>query len=144
MVGHLEVMESAIAFPKDSFISALRKWVNEYEADPFQGELPPPLPTEALLDRYYSHTSKCTSCRGALVNIKRLRLGIAIVGALIWATLPLLIFILDERSMLLAILCAVIPLTAGATWLWLGKLERQLSKGREVPLRNLPERKNRN
>ena len=128
----------------DSFVSALRKWLSEYEADPFQGEpLPPPLPTEALLDRYHSHTLKCASCSKALANIKRLRLGIAIVGAIAWATLPLLTFILGT-SILLAILCAVIPLTAGAAWLWLGKLERQFYEGRQVPPRNLPERKNSN
>lgn len=126
----------------DSFVSALRKWLNEFEADPFPGEpLPPPLPTEALLDRYHSHTSKCASCRKALTNIKRLRLGIAIVGAIAWATFPLLTFILGT-SIPVAILSAVIPITAGAVWLWLGKLERQLSEGREVPLRNLPDRKN--
>ena len=127
----------------DSFVSALHKWLNEYEADLFPGEpLPPPLPTEALLDRYHSHTLKCASCRKALANIKRLRLGIAIVGGLIWAALPLLTFILGKPSILLTILCAVIPITAGAAWLWLGKLERQFYEGREVPLRNLPERKN--
>lgn len=126
----------------DSFVSALQKWINEYKVDPFQGEpLAPPLPTEALLDRYHSHTSKCASCRKALANIKRFRLGIAIVGAIAWATLPLLTFILDKPSILLAILSTVIPLIAGAAWLWLGRLERQLYEGREVPLRNLPERK---
>lgn len=129
----------------DSFISALHKWLNEYEADPFPGEsLPPPLPTEALLDRYHSHTLKCASCRQALVNIKRLRLGIVVVGAITWAMLPLLTFILGEPSILKAILSGVIPLMAGAAWLWLGKLEWQFYEGREVPLRNLPEKNNSN
>ncbi len=129
----------------DSFISALHKWLNEYEADPFQGKyLPPPLPTEVLLDRYHSHTLKCGSCRKALVNIKRLRLGIVVVGAIAWAMLPLITFIFGEPSILKAILSAVIPLMAGAAWLWLGKLERQFYEGREVPLRNLPESQNSN
>jgi len=129
----------------DSFISALHKWLNEYEADPFQGKyLPPPLPTEVLLDRYHSHTLKCASCRKALVNIKRLRLGIVVVGAIAWAMLPLITFIFGEPSILKAILSAVIPLMAGAAWLWLGKLERQFYEGREVPLRNLPESQNSN
>ncbi len=128
----------------DSFVSALRKWLNEYKADPFPGEpLPPPLPIEALLDRYHSHTLKCASCRKALTNIKWLRLGIAVVGAIAWATLPFLTFILGT-SILLTILSAIILLMAGVAWLWLGKLERQFYEGREVPPRNLLERKNGN
>jgi phenylpropionate dioxygenase-like ring-hydroxylating dioxygenase large terminal subunit len=124
----------------DCFISALRKWINEYEANPFPGEpLPPSLPTVALLDRYYSHTLKCASCRKALANIKRLKLGSVVVGAIAWATLPFLTFIFDEPSILLAILSVIIPLMAGAAWLWLGKLERQFYEGQEIPPRNLPD-----
>lgn len=125
----------------DSFISALQKWINEYEANPFSGQpLPPTLPTETLLDRYHSHTLKCASCRKALANIKRLRLGIAVVGAIAWTMLPLVTFIFDAHSMLLVILSAIIPLMAGAAWLWLGKPEQQFYQGQEVPPRNLPER----
>jgi len=43
----------------DSFVSALRKWVNEYEADPFPGKLYRHAYPEVLLDRYHSHTVKC-------------------------------------------------------------------------------------
>ncbi len=95
----------------DAFVSALRKWVNEYEADLFPGEfLPPALSNEALLDRYHSHTVKCHSCRKALTVIQRLRLGIAITGAIAWATLSLLTFVFDYSSFTLAILSAVLPL----------------------------------
>lgn len=126
----------------DSFVSALRKWVNQYEVDPFPGEcLPPPLSKEELLDRYHSHTKNCASCSQALANIKRIRWGIGIAGAIAWAMLPIFALIFGTSSILLAVVCAVIPLVAGGAWLWLGKLERQLYRGREVPMRNLPEKK---
>ncbi|HEY9620994.1 MAG TPA: Rieske 2Fe-2S domain-containing protein [Crinalium sp.] len=126
----------------DSFVSELRKWVNAYEADPFPGEpLPPRLSTEALCDRYHSHTEKCASCRGALTNIKRLRLGLAIGGAIAWSSVPLLSLLLGQPSLLLTILAAGIPILAGGAWLALGRLERQFYEGRRIPPRNLPERR---
>ena len=126
----------------DAYVSALRKWVTEYEADPFPGQvLSPPLADAVLLDRYQSHTQHCASCRTALANIQRLRLGIAIAGAILWAVLPLLTLWLGTPSALFATLMAIIPLTAGGIWLWLGNLERQFYQGRAVPPRNLPEKR---
>ena len=50
----------------DLFVSELRKWVNQYQAEPFLGQsLPPILSSEILLDRYHSHTKNCASCRAA-------------------------------------------------------------------------------
>jgi phenylpropionate dioxygenase-like ring-hydroxylating dioxygenase large terminal subunit len=61
----------------DLFVFQLRSWVNQYSVDPFAGKtLAPSLPNEALLDRYHSHTEKCTSCHAALVNLQRLRVGV--------------------------------------------------------------------
>lgn len=121
----------------DTFVSGLRKWVNEYEADPFPGEsLPPVLPTPVLLDRYHSHTVKCASCRNALTTLQRIRLGSAIVSGIICTLLPLMLFTLGNGSLTLAILLTTLPLIAGAIWLGLGQLERQFYQGREVPLRN--------
>ncbi|MFB2918186.1 MULTISPECIES: Rieske 2Fe-2S domain-containing protein [Aerosakkonema] len=126
----------------DSFVSSLRKWVNEYEADPFPGEsLSPPLSTEILLDRYHSHTIKCASCRKALANIKRMRWGIGIAGAIAWIILPILALTFANSAILLTIISSVMTLAAGSAWFWLGKLERQLYQGRPVPMRNLPEKK---
>lgn len=126
----------------DTFISALRKWVNEYEADPFPGEaLTEPLPTEILLDRYHSHTVKCSSCSSALQNIQRLRLGVSIFGAIAWAILPLLYLTFGISSPALAIAAVVIPLICGGIWLGLGRLERRFYEGRRIPPRNLPEKK---
>ncbi len=126
----------------DAYVAALRKWVTEYEADPFPGQLlPAPLTNTALLDRYHSHTEHCGSCRGALANIQRIRLGLAISGAILWAALPLLSLGFGTPTPSIAILIAAIPLTVGGIWLWLGNLERQFYQGRAVPPRNLPDQK---
>ena len=129
----------------DRFVSQLRKWVNQYSADPFPGEtLPPALPREKLMDRYYSHTVKCASCRPAVANIQRLRMGLAVTGAIAWATAPLAALSLGETATLAAALSAAAILACGAGWLGLGKLEKQFYNGRDVPQRNLPEKKKSN
>lgn len=126
----------------DAFISELRQWVNQFDADPFPGmSFPPALPTAVLMDRYHSHTVHCASCRAALTNIKRVRLGLAIAGAIAWSSLPVLTFFLGNPVPTLTLLIAAFPLVAGAVWLWLGRLEQQFYRGRDVPSRNLPEKK---
>lgn len=125
----------------DAFVAELRKWVNRFEAEPFPGQsLSVPLSNEVLLDRYHSHTKHCASCRKALATIQRIRLGLAIGGAIAWAVLPVVAYLLGSPSLLLAVLAAAVPLAAGGGWLWLGRLEQQFYKGRPVPLRNLPEK----
>lgn len=114
----------------DTFVKALHQWVNQFEADPFAGQpLPPALPKHELLDRYHSHTINCPSCRGALKKIKRLRLGIAVLGASLWAILSWL----DAA--------AAIPTTliCGAAWWCLKRLEHRFYEGQSVPLRNVPD-----
>ena len=124
----------------DRFVSELRQWVNQYSADPFpEATLPPALPKEKLLDRYYSHTLNCSSCRAALTNIQRFRTGCAVMAAIAGATTPLITLFWGE-----AVLAAVSTtgiLALGATWFGLGKLEKRFYQGRDVPLRNLPEKK---
>jgi phenylpropionate dioxygenase-like ring-hydroxylating dioxygenase large terminal subunit len=125
----------------DRFVSELRRWENQYNADPFpQTTLPPTLMREKLLERYYSHTLKCGSCRVALTNIQRLKNWLAIAAALVWATTPLLVS-LGQTAVLASSLSTTVILVFGATWLGLGKLERQFYQGRDVPPRNLPEKK---
>lgn len=115
----------------DTFVTALHKWVQQFDADPFAGQaLPPALPKHALLDRYHSHTVNCPSCRGALKNIKRLRLAVAILGAILWAISPLI------NSGLLVTLPVAL---CGATWWGLKQLEKRFYEGRAVPLRNIPD-----
>lgn len=122
----------------DSFVTALRKWVNEYDADPFPGAaLTAALPKEMLLDRYQSHTQHCSSCRKALTNLQTIRWGCAIAVFLAWSLLPVVML---SQSVGVAIASVAVSLIAGATWLGLGKLERQFYEGRPVPLRNLPDK----
>jgi phenylpropionate dioxygenase-like ring-hydroxylating dioxygenase large terminal subunit len=126
----------------DRFIMELRSWVNKYSANPFpEATLPPALPREKMLDRYHSHTVKCSSCSAALVNIRRLRMGCAITAAIAWSITPLLALVLNQTSVLVATFSTTVSLACLAAWLGLGKLERQLYEGRDVPLRNLPEKK---
>lgn len=126
----------------DSFVLALRKWVNEYAGEPFPADrFSPPLSTDDLLDRYHSHTINCASCCQALTNLKRIRGGVAVFGAIAWLILPLLTLTFATSSLLVTLLCTLIPLLSGGLWFGLGKLEQEFYKGQEIPTRNLPERK---
>ncbi|NET04580.1 MAG: Rieske 2Fe-2S domain-containing protein [Symploca sp. SIO2B6] len=126
----------------DLYVFGLHSWINQYHAEPFPGEtLPKPLPKEVLLERYHSHTEKCASCRGALANLQRLRMGVALVTALVWGLLPLLMLIQDQVSIITVTISTLSVLVGGFVWLGLGNLERQFYQGRETPPRNLPEKK---
>jgi hypothetical protein len=80
-------------------------------------------------------------CRAALANLQRLRLGLAIVAAVIAIINPPLTLFLGENAATGSLLFATVALILGAVWLWLGRLEKQFYQGREIPLRNLPEKK---
>ncbi len=125
----------------DLFVFQLRSWVNQYQVEAFPAEtLSPALPKELLLDRYHSHTEKCASCRPALRNLQRLRLGLAVATAVVWALLPLLVVIQSQVSVLTVAICSLAVLLSGGIWLGLGKLERRFYQGQETPPRNLPEK----
>lgn len=124
----------------DRFVSELRKWANNYTANPFPGAtLSSALPREKLLERYHSHTSKCASCRTALANLQKLRMWLAVTAGCAWATTPLLVA-LGKTAVLATTLSTTAILVCGAAWLGLGKLEKRFYNGRDVPLRNLPEK----
>ncbi|NEQ22172.1 MAG: Rieske 2Fe-2S domain-containing protein [Microcoleus sp. SIO2G3] len=126
----------------DRFVIELRSWVNKYSDDPFPGTtLPPTLPREKLLDRYYSHTLKCSSCSKALANIKRIRIGCLVTAAIAFSSTPILTLWLNQTSVLAAALATAVSLASLGVWGRLGKLERQFYEGRDVPPRNLPEKK---
>lgn len=126
----------------DLFVFQLHSWINQYDAEPFPGKtLPPSLPKEVLLERYHSHTEKCASCRAALTNLQRLRIGIVVVTALVWGLLPLLVLIQGQVSIITVIISILSVLFGGCIWFGLGNLERQFYQGREIPPRNLPEKK---
>ncbi len=122
----------------DRYVIAFRKWVSDFNADPFPGRsLPPEWSTEALMDRYRSHTQHCGSCRPALQRIQQIRKGALIGSAIAWSMIPLAIVRSDIFSLGVASLLTAIPLLSGALWLWLGNLERKFYQGNPIPPRNL-------
>ncbi len=126
----------------DRYVIELRSWVNNYGGDPFPGAtLPPALPREKLLDRYYSHTQKCSSCSKALTNIRRVRMGCTVSAAIAWVSAPILAVCLNQTAILAVALSTAVSVALFAAWGGLGKLERQFYEGWDVPLRNLPEKK---
>jgi phenylpropionate dioxygenase-like ring-hydroxylating dioxygenase large terminal subunit len=125
----------------DLFVSQLHQWLQEYQANPFAGQsLPPALSKAQLLDRYSSHVVHCASCRGALANLKRLRMGLAIGAAISWIVLPLLLGFNLPVSSGAALLLSLLALGLLGGWAALGNLERRFYQGREIPPRNLPEK----
>ncbi|BAZ50110.1 pheophorbide a oxygenase [Nostoc sp. NIES-4103] len=125
----------------DLFTYQLRSWVKQYSAEPFPGKtLPPPLQLEALLDRYHSHTEKCTSCSTALTNLQRLKLGVAVVGVLSWGLLPMSMFISTHTHSISISISTLVVIIAAGIWFGLSNLERKFYQGRKVPPRNLPEK----
>lgn len=125
----------------DLFVYQLRSWVNQYSAESFPGKtLSPPLSKELLLDRYHSHTEKCGSCRPALRNLQRLRMGLTVVTAFVWALLPLLALTQGQVSSITIVISTLAVLLSGGIWFGLGNLERRFYQGRETPPRNLPEK----
>jgi phenylpropionate dioxygenase-like ring-hydroxylating dioxygenase large terminal subunit len=121
----------------DYYVSALRKWISDYEADPFPGQPLPPTPKmDVLLDRYDSHTIHCSSCRTALTKIQQIRKGSVIGGAIAWSSLVGWAIAMGQASLWVGVLAAIVPIVAGGIWLGLGKLERKFYEGRLVPVRN--------
>jgi phenylpropionate dioxygenase-like ring-hydroxylating dioxygenase large terminal subunit len=126
----------------DLFVSQLHQWLKDYQADPFAGQsLPAAVRTKAeLLDRYYSHTVHCASCRGALTNLKRVRLGVAVMGAIAWVTSPLLMALGQTVPLGFTAGMGLLALGSLGGWALLKRLERRFYEGREIPPRNLPEK----
>jgi phenylpropionate dioxygenase-like ring-hydroxylating dioxygenase large terminal subunit len=122
----------------DRFVFELRQWVNQFQANPFADQaLPPGLSTEALMDRYHSHTKHCSSCRQALNNVQRLRLGLAIGAVLLWSLSPAEFLLFDSSIRGITVgLTVALSLVLGSLWLGLGSLERSFISGRRQPPRN--------
>jgi hypothetical protein len=103
--------------------------------------LPSALTKPQLLDRYSSHTMHCASCRGALANLKRIRLGLAVIAAIAWSVVPILMMVSHITMPALAIFASLFALGLLGGWAALGRLERRFYEGREIPPRNLPEKR---
>ncbi|MEM8504325.1 MAG: Rieske 2Fe-2S domain-containing protein [Cyanobacteria bacterium P01_D01_bin.1] len=122
----------------DRYVIAFRKWVKDFAADPFPGQpLPPEWSTEALMDRYHSHTKHCSSCRAALQRIQQIRRFALILSAIVWSLLPLVMLVSKPLPLSVIALLVGTPLVAGALWLWLGSLEQKFYRGEALPPRNL-------
>ncbi|MGB3614405.1 MAG: Rieske 2Fe-2S domain-containing protein [Elainellaceae cyanobacterium] len=118
----------------DRYVIAFRKWITNFQADPFPGQqLSPEISKAELLDRYNSHTKHCGSCRPALANIQTLRRGALILSAMVWSGVPLGISVFGAPTAAAAAALTGVPLAAGALWLWLGNLERKFYQGSDVP-----------
>lgn len=128
-----------LATKADTFVSALREWVNKYNAETFPGEPLPPLITnkDILLERYHSHTEKCGSCKQALSTIQKIKLACAIIAIFTLATSPLIAIFIKQNSMVLATLETIIPLLFSAAWWKLNNLEKKFYQGEIIPPRNL-------
>ncbi|MEO0540236.1 MAG: Rieske 2Fe-2S domain-containing protein, partial [Cyanobacteria bacterium P01_A01_bin.105] len=73
----------------DRYVIAFRKWITQFDADPFPGQpLPPDQGLDALMDRYHSHTQHCGSCLAALKRIQQIRQGLLVVCAVLWSLVP--------------------------------------------------------
>jgi hypothetical protein len=93
------------------------------------------------MDRYHSHTANCASCRGALAKLKRVRVGVAGVGAIAWVTTPILMGLGQTLPLWLTAVSGLLAIGCLAGWGLLGQLERRFYEGREIPPRNLPEKR---
>jgi phenylpropionate dioxygenase-like ring-hydroxylating dioxygenase large terminal subunit len=123
----------------DRYVLAFRNWVQDFQADPFPGQSLGPAWSQAdLLDRYYSHTQHCGSCRDALRRLQQLRQGLLIVSAVVWSVIPLAIALAEPLPLSITGLLTGLPLVAGGLWLWLGTLEPKFYKGTGVAPRNFP------
>ncbi len=127
--------------PADRYVLEFRKWVNDFQADPFPGQsLSREWSKHDLLDRYNSHTRHCGSCAPALKRIQTIRRGALITSAVAWSAIPVVTAFSEGSSLVVGGLLSIIPLVSGGLWLWLGNLERKFYKGREFPPRNFPEK----
>ena len=121
----------------DLYVSEFRQWVNLYHSDPFPDAPLPPSPlTEALLDRYHSHTKKCASCRQALKRLKQIKLIIAAIAIIGWTISPVIALWLGESAIWTIGGLSGTALIAAVVWWRLTQLEQKFYQGREIPPRN--------
>lgn len=121
----------------DRFVSELHRWLHDYGAEPFPGQvLPSPKSAELLLDRYESHTRHCASCAGALKRIKLLKKAAIALLVVSLAIAPLLSVVV-VLNLWQGVLLTVLPLLASGAAYGLHQLEKRFYYGRAIPPRNL-------
>ncbi|MEM8604020.1 MAG: Rieske 2Fe-2S domain-containing protein [Cyanobacteria bacterium P01_H01_bin.121] len=139
-----------LATPGDRYVDALHRWRRDYCPSPeLESDNPDqhrdqedfkPQPDDALLERYYSHTIHCQSCRGALRRIQQLQrlskvgLVLSLVAAPLILALPRSLS--PASSLLFACILSGLVLLSAGSWWGLSALEQRFYKGRLVPPRN--------
>ncbi|KAI3794963.1 hypothetical protein L1987_37604 [Smallanthus sonchifolius] len=107
----------------DTNVVAYRKWLKKYAGGQidwgtkFNGSLPPTLPREQLMDRYWSHVVNCSSCNGAYKGFNALHISLQVFSialvAIMAASKPGMISVAVRNTIaVVAILCFV-----GSKWL---------------------------
>lgn len=122
----------------DLYVNEFRNWINKYNVNPFPNSHLPSSPNNhELVERYYSHTINCHSCKTALTNLKKIRFSLIIIAAILWSLTPLIIINMESLPTLITIASSVISIISFAIYLWLGKIERKFFEGQLIPPRNL-------
>lgn len=121
----------------DLFVSELRKWVNKYTDDLFPHQSFPDTPNhDILLERYYSHTEKCASCRQALKTIKNIRWTLLIFTAILWSITPLISLYINSLPFSVSIVSSSVSIINLLLYFYLGKLEKKFYEGQSIAPRN--------
>ena len=125
----------------DLFVSQLHYWLSDFQANPFPGQsLPPALNRDQLLERYHSHVEHCASCQGALANLKKARVGLGALAAVIWTALLASNLLNIDVPGAFSLSTTLLALTCLGVWFALGRLEERFYRGCGIPPRNLPEK----
>lgn len=121
----------------DLFVFEYRQWLNDYQADPFPGQtFQPALPTEQLLDRYYSHTEDCHSCRTAYKNIQTTKQAISIIALLAWSSTMIFALLGSGTALTPVLVSTGIVVLGSIGWMIGDRLQGKLERGDRIPARN--------
>jgi phenylpropionate dioxygenase-like ring-hydroxylating dioxygenase large terminal subunit len=140
--GNTENISKAFYLPakSDRFVFEFRQWFAQFQADPFPGQMLPPVQSrDQLLDRYHSHTAHCASCRNAVRRIGQIRLGLAATAITALAVAPMLMIATATTAtptLTWAIVNGVVAIVASFAWWGLGQFSQGFHRGHPTPARN--------
>ena len=121
----------------DAFVFEYRQWLNNYQADPFPGQIfQPALATEQLLDRYHSHTEHCHSCRIAHKNIQTAKSLIVIIAISAWVSTMIFALVSGGLAMTPVLISMATVVIGVIVWTVCDRLQVKLEQGERIPARN--------
>lgn len=121
----------------DLYVSQFHQWVSLYHSDPFpDAKLASAKSTEVLLERYHSHTKKCSSCSKALKRLQQIKLIIAAIAIICWTVSPIIALWFGDSAIWILVSLGVASLITAISWWKLHQLEGKFYQGREIPPRN--------